>query len=997
MRRDISGRGAAAVAVLACLLVVGSALAVAPGTADAAHVTGQVSYAESDGELVVEVDVRDAANGSFTGGEETVTVRVGGTAVTPSPDAPGENASTYTYTIPQDDLAGIESLDGRDGSNTEVVVSHDGRESFNGTADLRYLALDGSGEFADGGLRFAVGTNFGVAAGASVPVAVDAGGGEQDVTATYRRSGAGNDSYLVVTRDTLRELGALENPGEITVSGGEPFVRGTATFDVRSAGAQSTAGERLSGGAVRFESPLFEAGRSYDVTVRTGGAQYRRSVEAGDRAITVDSRAVAAESSVDLTVALDGTTVVRTDVGFGTTAVTGNASGATVTFDSLPDRVGGANVSAVWVEAQAGVERYDARLNATSRTLRLSNAGSLPRPAGADETALLVQFEGAGPLHAVVALQSDGGTATQPGGDGSRSGSGLLDSGSPVLLAVIAIFGIGVVAVVVYVLLRTSDDLDVSPFGPSKGGSKREAPPKETAEASIKVVDELGGDDYGGATKVVARPASRDQAAGSMQGAGAARGNGPAGSMRGTGSTGTIGGGDPAGLGGVNADNGKRIPLSGGIGAAELEYGKWVFEVEENGRTVGGGTEVVDHETDGRQIALSVEPHVVEVVVTGGPDRTPAAGATVELRADVGGWTRRKPADGEGTVRFEVPRSASTVSVTATDGDLPPETAEHRIEQAVREGVTLRIADGAGAMTVETTVGDRPWPEVDVRITPTSPEAEAYTDEGTITTKGGGRRTVEGLPVGEYEVHAHPQLESVDTTAAVERVAVGDGDTVGVDLSIGISYTVSDAQRERRDELEGRIEELAAASNRDVAIPRYYGTVLASVLELVGAIEAAPERAVETGISPDAAVEALLDATETGISTVDAAMSERRNVKLFGACESMPPAEVEWDGAATLDGFLDGVNDGGDHERRALRDRLRAVDEVLDRKWGEVNELAPARKLHDRVGELARETGSVDDELAVVAQTYVGIHLLDAVEGIFDHDALVDRLNSGSY
>ena len=120
-------------------------------------------------------------------------------------------------------------------------------------------------------------------------------------------------------------------------------------------------------------------------------------------------------------------------------------------------------------------------------------------------------------------------------------------------------------------------------------------------------------------------------------------------------------------------------------------------------------------------------------------------------------------------------------------------------------------------------------------------------------------------------------------------------------------------------------------------------------------------------------------------------------MKLFDACEALPAATVEWTGTATVDEFLDGVDDGGDHERRALRDRLRAVDELLDEQWGEVNEIAPARKLHDRVGDLARETRDIDNELAVVAQTYVGVCLLDAVEGIFDHDALVDRLNSGSY
>ena len=169
------------------------------------------------------------------------------------------------------------------------------------------------------------------------------------------------------------------------------------------------------------------------------------------------------------------------------------------------------------------------------------------------------------------------------------------------------------------------------------------------------------------------------------------------------------------------------------------------------------------------------------------------------------------------------------------------------------------------------------------------------------------------------------------------------------------------------------------------------------MVRIVEDVESAPERAVEMGFSPDETVEALLDATEAGITAVDGAMSERRNVSLFGACESMSPATVEWNGTATLDAFFDRVEEGRDHERRALSDRLRAVDEVLDQQWGEVNEIAPARKLHDRIGELARETGNVDDELTAVAQAYLGICLLDAVEGIFDHDALVDRLNSGSY
>ena len=315
----------------------------------------------------------------------------------------------------------------------------------------------------------------------------------------------------------------------------------------------------------------------------------------------------------------------------------------------------------------------------------------------------------------------------------------------------------------------------------------------------------------------------------------------------------------------------------------------------------------------------------------------------------------------------------------------------------MRDGVNLAVGAETGKIVIETRVGERPWPGVDVRLTPVSEDAAAYANEETVTTDSNGRRKGQNLPTGEYEVSAQPHLDGVETTAAVEPVTVRNDATTEVTLSIGVSYSMPEAYRDRLRDLRDRIGELTAATNRDVAIPRYYGTVLTSVLDLVDAVESSPERVVEAGIAPDATIEALLDATEAGITAVGGAMSERRNVKLFGAAESMPPAEVDWGGTATLDAFLDQVTEGGERDRRALRDRLEETDGVLDQKWGEVNEIAPARKLHDRVGELARETGGIDDELTVVARVYVGICLLDAIEELFEHDALEERLNSGSY
>ena len=996
MRRNTAARRSALVAAVACALVLCSALAVAPGGVDAQRqFDGDVAFDATSGELTVAVDRRNAANGSFTGDPENVTIDIGGATVDRRAD-PG-NTSTYDYTVGPDELAGVDSLDGQNGAGTTVRVTHTEAGSFNRTVDIQHIVLGGDGTFTDdGSLRVGIVRSFGIATDDSVAVRVEAGSEDRNVPAAYRQDGATNESYLVVGRDTLSDLGVLERPREVTVFGQEPFVGGSVSVDVAGEGVALTTGERLSDGTVEFTSPLFEGGGTYDITVSTGDARYLRSIEAGERTIEVDSTAVAAESSVSLTVERNGNAVVNgKTVEFETRTVSGTADGATITFDSLPGRVGGANVSAVWIETQDGVERYEAGLNTTTRTLTLSNTESLPR-ADANGTELLVQFEGSMPLHATVALQSDGGGGTS-GGGANQGESGL--AGLPIdlglveygLLAIL-LFGVGVIVVFLVLDRIGSDTTNVGlPFGSSNSTAVGESPGVETAEVSVEVVDETTGKTYPHANEVVVRPQDRNkptQAAGSVRGGGPPGSTGPSGSADSTGSV---------GVDGVNASDTERIELTAGEGEVELEYGTWIFEVKQNNQTIGQRRHELEYGFESDHIGLSVEPYDIDVEVTGGPDREAVSRATVEATADAGRWSKRKPTDSEGTVGFEVPRSASTVSFSATYSDLPPAESEHRIEEAVREGVTLPIADGSGAVRVETTVGDRPWPDVEVRITPVSADAKAYTTEGTVTTTSEGHKTVEGLPAGDYEVTAHPNVESVETTPAIERVTVEDGGTVEAELPIGISYTMSAAQRERIEELEGRIQGLATEPDRDVAIPRYYGTVLASVVEVVEDIESAPERAAETGVSPDAVVDALLDATERGIRAVDGAMSERRNVSLFGACESMPDASADWTGTATLGDFLDRVVEGGDHERRALRDRLKAVDEVLDRKWGEVNEIAPARKLHDRVGDLARETGSIDDELTIIAQTYVGICLLDAVEGIFDHDALVDRLNSGSY
>ena len=548
-----------------------------------------------------------------------------------------------------------------------------------------------------------------------------------------------------------------------------------------------------------------------------------------------------------------------------------------------------------------------------------------------------------GGSHNTNALQQTDGNASAAGEQpGDERPTSQLALGASVLLGII------VVTVGVYggLYFSRGEEFDWESLDFLTGGRA------ETVALSVEVVDEFASKTYPHATNVVVRP--QDQ----------------------TGST----------------NKTKGVGLTAGKGNIKLGYGEWVFEVRQNAMTIGQHRHTLNDGDEIDRIKLAVNPYEVEATVTGGPNREPLEEATVEVTVDAGEWKQRRQTDSRGVVQFEIPRSASTVWFTATYGDLLPVESEYQIEEAAQGGVALQIADGTGSITVGTTAGGLSGPGAEVEIEPVS--EQAYANDRTLTVDFGGRQQVENVPVGQYEVSANSELEAADTAGAVKRIKVGDGENTEVTLPISIPYRMSSKKQDRFNELRGRIDKLSSTPDRDVAIPRYYATVLTSMLELVKAMESSPERAVEAGFRPDETVEALLAATDVGITAVNDAMSERRNVSLFRTCASMPPTTIKWDGDATLDEFFDRVSEGRESEHRALIDRLQAVDSVLQQQWSEVAEIAPARKLHDQVTEMAQRTDNVDDELTAVAHVYIGIRLLDAVEGVFNHDALLDRLNS---
>jgi hypothetical protein len=1000
---------AAFVAALLCLAAVGAV--VPQAGAQNGAVDGDIRQTDAGG-LAVEIQ---NGTGPFQGQNETVTINVAGASIEQDRAPTG---GSYTYQLEAAQLADAGTLATDDLSNATVTVEHESGANFSRTGlDLRYTRFaDRSGSFTDDGrLRVGFGVAVGIPEGTTIPVTVAVDGTTADVDGTLSRSD--NTSAVVIDRGTLDDLGVLDAPREVTVEGRTGYLDGSTTVDVGNVAAAATTAERDSG-RLSLSNPLFVEGRTYVVDGQPANddGQYLVTVDAAsDGELRLNSSALLVASEIEVTVERKGKTLLDSEtVAVESRALLADPSDdrTTVSVPALAET--GRTVAALWVNTnESGVQHFDASLNTSTGTLSLGESASLP----ADTTALLIEFANGGSAYAT--LDSDGGGGDGDTGDGTNAVTGPLGglfqsitSDLFIFAGVAAIFVLGIV--VGAVVLRRNRRLGLSPripFVGSSGGSSPGTSPDEppTVNVTVDVVDEQLGDSYAGAEAVVAREVeseghnqmSGDARSQSSGLSGTGRPDSPGGRRnRNRARDGRTGGGIPGSTRsqGINTTNDEeRINLTGGEGSTELEVGTWAFEVVEADVTIARRQVQLDPGIDRDRVPISVQPREINVRVTGGLDNEPLEGARVRAEPDVGTADPPKslPTDPNGQAAFRIPRSASAVTFAAEYDDLPGEQTTVQAEHAAKSGATVELTPELGTLSIGTSVGDREWAEVDVEVTPVDGDAVAYAEPGTITTEESAQARQE-VPVGRYELAAHPQISGLETERSVETVTVEADRTTSVTLSIDATFSLSNAQQKRQAALRDRIEALSSEPDHDVAIPYYYGTVLSAVLDLIDELETSPERALEANVEPGSAVDAVLSAVDEGIGAVEGAMSEWRNIKLFRGIDATV-VEASWQGDVDLETFLDRATEGADHQRRALRDRLAETDEFLDKRWSEVGEIGPARMVHDEIGDLARQSGDVDDELTAVAQAYVGVCLLDAVEELFDHDALRERLNSGGH
>jgi len=946
----------AAVGVVAVLVVAsavaGAGVGGAAGTATTAA-SGHVDVSQSGTTLTV--NVTQSAFGVDDAGNATVAVAVDGSTVANASEPSATSSGTNSYEV---DLAAAGAVADRDLSSANVTVEPEGgNESTAAGLDLRYVALGGgsggdsaaghydsdSGEFV-----LPVATSVGVPDDADVELNGSAAGESATLTATMRA----NASELAVSRtDGFASL-ALAANGPLSVSSAGGLDLDGGSYDA-SAGDTGVSVASVNASSVALEHPLLFDGREYTTTVTTtrNGTDVvtTRTGAAGDRSLTVEHDG-AVRAGSNLTVQYGNTTTLGTATVQQTGAVTATLSpdGRNVSDTGGLAGSGETNVSVFdggshdRLAALAGVP-YD------NGTARFGEAGY--ELANASYVLVFEPDDGA-PFTALVDDGSDNATVTAidggSGGSGSASSSsssnggdgGLVPglglgtvSGVPVVVVVAggAVL-VTVVALGTWLVVRDGSDGSGGRAGAGAGGTPM-------MDVDVRVVDELTGEPVDRSTSVVFEPTKQHSTTRSVKR--------------------TVAGEDAVSV--------PRTPQRVSFASDRLDQTATVSPTDP-------------------QVELAVPPRRERVAVEAAGAGTPIRGATVELSLPDGS-TDEATTDADGTAAFTVPR-------TVDDRNCELAVDHERYHSTTTTtGLTDSVAldPQTGSVRVDARLDGEPAPDVDVVVEPDDEYTERVADgPATGTTGSDGTATVEDLPVGAYVA----RLDFADSdTVEASPVAVevtADGPTTETTVDAEFAFRLDDAQRRRVDELHRDISDLTP-SNRDGAVPYYFGNVLSSVLSTVDDFEDSAVAFVSHGVDPDEAADATIAAVADAVEYTRTAMTNKQNVDLFSACRGLREARVKWDGDVSVSDLVAFLGDETANHRQEMISRLEAVDAVLDEKQDEVSTVTPARDQYEQVREHA--TGLQDLSPAEQrAHFFVGLQLLDAVESTFEQPELVDRL-----
>ncbi|SER37493.1 hypothetical protein [Natrinema salaciae] len=953
-------------------LLVALVLAVAVAGAMVAPATA-ASTAQDDGDVGVTrsgdaltVDVTDLSDRP-----ETVTVAVSEPNSTSSDPKTVSNgtAEVSIETL----ISGVDDGESLVGATVQVTA---GNETYEDAVDLHTVtfAADDVPVWIDGDdprivLPLNASETVGITGNDTVAVTADDAALEGAVRA--------DGTQLTIPQSELREaVGSSADVGlEVSVADGHSTSR-TLEPELRE----------TTDGLVLWQ-PLLETGSSYSVTAeRTAdGTRYVNAeaepVRPGEidlSSLTGVSEARVSVSSEDETL-LDGRTVSLDRFSLSATVADG---GSAVTFDQGVDGLG---VRGVVIDSSTGsIERYafdgghrveDGRLalgNATATandslviatnagvgTVTLSAAPSEQDPAPADESGLLETILGFGTKAVILVVPALVGPAVGYGAYRFRN------EWTGDRLKISSVVAVGFALALALVLVETVG-----------GGLLPEIdslwPPNELTPHALAVVGVLlgaalapvtysrlgfrAGADAGGFTFDVTvtdgdRPLDGRTTIGYRR----------------------IDGGDT---------KAKSTTITGGTGRISVsEPGSWNVAAKRGEHDSEAVT--VSRRKTSATLPIAF-PATISVTDRDGGD--PIAGATV-TRTDDG---TSRTTDATGTVSLEPGEPGSNVDV-----EIAHDKYENRTETVAftQDGDrTVALSPRTGRVRLRSRVDGVPISSTPLRLTPREQSLRDRYGTISVTTGRDGSATRDGLLIGQYRAEIDPPAGRDDLfDGGKSIVTVREDRSTTAEVDAGFTWSLSSAQRSQIDRLRQRVRSLSDHAGRDTTIPQYYGTVVTRMLDAVESLPEAGHLFADGGTDPDVVADALLAAAADSVDAINDAMTTKRNVDLFAACADMSAAAVEWDGECDLETLLERLDSDAMTQRNALKDRYETVTSRVEAERGSVSEAAPAEEMLRHAWDLGNDAGRGDDAIVTI---HAALLLLDAVDAVFEHDALCDRLS----
>ncbi|UPW02281.1 hypothetical protein M0R88_09365 [Halorussus gelatinilyticus] len=917
----------------ATLLAALLALSVVAGVAGLGAASDGTDHVTRNGDKLV---VKLGENATAT---KQISVSVAGKTYTHPEKA--KKKATDTFRIPVKKL----SVRKKNLKNATVTVKSNGTELFSETANLRYLKFGKTkaATFENGKLRVPLKQALGYEGGTSVALKLD--GSKKPVSGTVKYENG--NPYLAVKFDAGAVSLPLDKKAKLAVPN-----RAKTSMNIRKHVADATRVTALDGRTLAVSNPLFGNGQ-YDLTVETSGGRFAGAVGAKNGRLTLADSAVAAANRWTVSAYRDGqplfVNVTEQARSTETIAAKVSQNGSVV---SLADQSVTAKRTTVWltnatrndsatdrsryVSVSVPVKKGDVNLSSTPYRLNPDGGYRVIVTGEQFVRAAVTGNESANDtLFYASQSAANGGGGT---GDGDSSGVLSLVTGNKMLLGgAVVVLLVGVVGVVA--------GLRIGGGGSSSGTSAGASSGTRDHQVELRAIDagtnSLATEDV----RVVAEQKHRTARRGS--------------------------------------DGHEEVTLTGGSGSVTLQRGTWRFAAEAAGVTDEKRPRKIQSD---ETLQFELGPRTVPATVTDGEGQ-PLSNVPVTATIE-GGQSDTRRTDSDGSVTFSLPLGAEEVELSASHEKYDDDATTVALDGSVGEQ-SLSLELRTGGLDVTVTVDGAAVSGLPVEIRSREKAVREVGGNREATTGADGAAEFDDLPVGKYE--AGTEIPGDAFAVQSKRVRVRDGQRTRATLDASFEYGLDRRQRDRIADIRRDVDALTTASGRDVAIPRYYGSVVTALLDAVERLPREGHRFAIADADPDEVVAALLDTAEETVELVDDAMATKRNTDLFGACVDMPDARVEWSGdfeAETLFGLL---AEDRTAQRQPVRTQLQAVDDRINDERSDVAVVAPARELWEGVQRLVQRAPD-DDPVRGAAVVLAASGLLDAVDELFDHEELRERL-----